>query len=136
MITAHALPKSEPLLIGPLRMHRFGRVKGRPVLAREAWCPWCRDRHVVTWPDPPFNLEGVQPLDAPCRTASFPGREVMGGLDPDRHPEHARLIQHFDQAIRRWRSEQRLRRQFAEAREVDRRHLAGWDVLPSPELHS
>ena len=129
MLTIHAVPASDPVLVGTLRAHRLGRVKGRPVLTCEAWCAFCRGPHAVEWPDPPFGLECVRPLKVPCRSGPFAGREVMVGLDPDRHAEHARLVRHHAQALRRWRSEQRLRHQFAEARAIDRKHLGeGWDV--------
>ena len=123
MLTIYAVPPSEPVLVGTLRMHRLGRVKGRPVLACEAWCAFCKEAHAVEWPDPPFMMEGVVPTVPPCRSGPFAGREIMVGLDPDRHAEHGRTIRHHAQALRRWRSEQRLRHQFAEARAIDRNCL-------------
>ena len=54
----------------------------------------------------------------------------MVGLDPARHAENAKVIRHHEQALRRWKTERRLARQFAEARGLERRHLAEcWDVV-------
>ena len=132
MLTIFSVPAVDPVLVGKLRTHRLGRVKGRPTLVLETFCPWCKVAHAVGWPDPPFGLDCVQPLQAPCLSGPFAGGEVMVGLDPDRHAEHVRTIRHHGQALRRWRSEQRLRHQFAEARAVDRHHLRdGWDVVPA-----
>ena len=130
MLTIHALHASEPVLVGTLRMPRLGRIKGRPVLTCQAWCAWCKDIHALEFPDPPFPLSVVVPLTAPCSAGPFAGGEVMVGLDPGWHAENGKVIRHHEQAPRRWRTERRLAHQFAEARGLERKHLAeGWDVV-------
>jgi hypothetical protein len=131
MLTIHALPPDVPVLVGRLVMHRLGRVKGRPVLSSACWCCWCKCEHAVEWPDPPFGLEVVTPLQAPCRSGPFAGATVMVGLDPDRQKQHTDLVRHFSQSLRRWRSEQKFRAEMFEARAIDRKHVAEWGVLPS-----
>jgi hypothetical protein len=131
MLTIHAVAASDPVLVGRLRMHRSGRVKGRPALSCDVWCPYCKGPgHEFEWPDPPFPLDAAISFDAPCRTGSFAWGKIMIGLDPGRACEHNLLILDHTQALRRWRVEVRLRRSLAEARALDRRHLAdGWDVV-------
>jgi hypothetical protein len=131
MLTIHAVPPEVPVLVGRLVMHRLGRIKGRPVLSCSIWCPWCRDDHAVEFPEPPFGLECVTPLQAPCRSGPFVGATVMVGLDPERQAEHGELVRHFSQSLRRWRSEQKFRAEMFEARAIDRKHVAEWGVLPS-----
>lgn len=126
MLTSHALPPGRPILVGPLTSHRLGPIKGRPMLICEPWCPWCRDRHPVPWPDAPAPPGALQPLRAPCPSGPLAGEEVMVGLDDARRPENARMIRHHAQALRRWRVEQRLRGQLSESRALDRAHRREW----------
>jgi hypothetical protein len=53
----------------------------------------------------------------------------MVGLHPGRHAENVKVIRHHAQALRQWETERRLVWQFAEARGLERRHLAEWDVV-------
>jgi hypothetical protein len=124
MLTIHAVPGSDPVLVGRLRMHRSGRVKSRPVLSCGVWCPYCKGSgHEFEWPDPPFPLDVVLAFDAPCKTGAFRSRgSILIGLDPGRAPEHNLIILDHTQALRRWRVEVRLRRSLAEARALDRKH--------------
>lgn len=128
MLTLHAIPAAQPVLVGRLMMHRFGRVKGRPVLSCSAWCPWCKAHHAVEWPDPPFALEGTVEFKTPCSSDPLAGSTIAVGLDPERRAEHGRLIREFSASLRRWRVEQRLRHLSAEEREADRAHRREWDI--------
>ncbi len=132
MITIHALPPTEPVLVGPLRMHRSGAIKGRPTLVVEPWCPYCRERHPVGWPNAPLVLDVYVPAKLPCGTGPFAGVETWVGLDDGRTTDHLLLMQLFAQALRRWRVEQKLKHQFGDGREVDRRHQIERDALAAP----
>jgi hypothetical protein len=126
MLTIHGVPPGEPVLTGPLRMHRLGPIRGRPVAVREPWCAWCRERHSVAWPDPPFPPDLVVSLLAPCRRGPLAGRAVWVALEDVRRAEQCRMIRALAQSLRRWRVERRLRLGSSESRALDQAHLRDW----------
>jgi hypothetical protein len=132
MLTIHAVGPREPLLLGTLSMHRRGPEKGRPVLTLDIYCAWCRHDHSITLPDTPTPIEIVHPLVAPCPSGPLAGETIFAMVDPRRANEAREMIRHFRASLRRFLVERRIRHQFAETREVDRRHRLEWDVLPTP----
>jgi hypothetical protein len=129
VMTTSALSDSAILLVGPLAQHRRGSIPGRPHLELLAHCPVCRCVHAMPWPDV-FRLDGAELVDAPCPKGPWKGQRIAVALDPTRMAEHRREAADFAARLRRWRVETRLRRSLAEARALDRKHLAdGWDVV-------
>ncbi len=118
MLTIHGVPPGGLVLAGRLITHRLGRIKGRPSLSVEWWCPHCRDHHAVEWDDPPFPIEAARPVKPPCPDGPFSGATAWATVEDNRAGETWKLIRHFSESLRRWKTEQRLRHQFSEARAI------------------
>jgi hypothetical protein len=129
MVTTAALADSDVLLVGTLHQHRRGTIAGRPYLQIVVHCPICKAPHYLPWPDT-FRLDSAEMVTAPCPKGPWAGGRVAVSLDPDRMAEHRRMASDFAARLRRWKTEARLREQFATERSKERAYRReGWGIL-------
>ena len=85
MLTIHAVPASDPVLVGLLQMHRSGPIKGQPALRIDVWCGWCKEFHSAEAEvgDAPFPLDAVVFNSISLRIGSIPRGRGDGRARPE-----------------------------------------------------
>ena len=96
------LPAGTPVLSGRLSWMQPA-PEMRPRLQLSAWCPFCHAGHFHNWPEPPFTVETVVQVKAPCAIGPWVGHYIWLVMDPVQWVHNGRVRKEFDSALKQHR---------------------------------
>lgn len=102
MKTRRSLRPDDALLVGRLSLHTEGAIPRRPFLCITVWCPWCHDRHIHGWDDPPFRSDAVSHRVSHCHQGPLAQGGYWIGLDPAHAPHNRKIVLEMQEAYSRW----------------------------------
>ena len=95
MKTHRSLKPDDPLLVGRLTVRRVS-PGGKPYLAFDGWCPYCKRDHQHGWAEHLDRLDAVDHRVAHCGAGPLAvGRGYWIGLDPSHAEANRRAFAEY-----------------------------------------